>query len=43
MEGVNSDQPKILEIIFLGKCLMCRSKTNKIKCLETFKAVKRLS
>ena len=41
MEGVNSNQRKILEIIFLGKCLMCRSKTNKIKCLETFKAIKK--
>ena len=24
MEGLNSDQPKILESIFLGKFLMCR-------------------
>ena len=32
------DQQKILEIAFLGKFLICKSKTDKIKCPETFKA-----
>ena len=40
MEGTNSDLPKILESIFLCKLLICRSKTDKIKYPETFKAKK---
>ena len=37
MEGVDSDQPNILESIFLCKFFIYKSKTDKIKCLEIFK------
>ena len=40
MEGLKSDHPKIIESIFLGKFLICSSKTDKIKYPETFKAKK---
>ena len=40
MERIDSDQPKILESICLGKFLIYRSKAEKAMCPETFKAEK---